>query len=85
MILTEYSQHIKQSETLTEKLNHYHNLNERLGLYNDEDIIIEWLPSEDNIEQILIRADNEIGLLTVKYNCNHRITDNIIDVKLNAE
>lgn len=85
MILKEYSDKINKAENLTEKLNHYDELNYDLSLYNEEDITIEWLPSEDTVEQILIRADNETGLLTVNYNCNHRIIGNITDVKLYAQ
>ena len=82
MILKEYSDKINKAENLTEKLNHYDKLNYDLSLYNDEEMVIEWLPSEDTVEQILIRADNETGLLTVNYNCDNRIIGNIIDVKL---
>ena len=84
MILTEYSEKINNAETLEEKVNQYQRLNFHLGLLNDDEITVEWLPTDDSREEILIRLKKETGLLTVEYNCNHKIFNNIHNIKLNA-
>lgn len=83
--LQEYSEKIGDVNTLDEKLDLYQLLNWELGLYNDDEITVEWLPSDDDMELILIKLEEEKALLTVKYTSTHRIFKNIEDINLKAE
>ena len=82
MVLEEYYNKINNTKDLKKKLIFYQELNWELGLLTDDEIHLEWLPTSENKEEILIELTNETGILTIEYEDNNHIYKHIHDIRL---